>query len=117
VCSVVSFSEFSTMSTFLSTLMGDMTWRARLERIGASSALCCRPRYLTCRAEGGFAGEVDESRAPEFRAGFEARLAEVETALGKHGGPFFLGCAVAAFSPSAAQSPRTTNNISARARH
>ena len=49
-------------------------------------------RYLTCRAEGGFAGASDESRAPEFRAGFEARLAELETALGKHGGPFFLGC-------------------------
>ena len=50
-------------------------------------------RYLTCRAEGGFAGASDESRAPEFRAGFEARLAELETALGKNGGPFFLGCA------------------------
>ena len=53
-------------------------------------------RYLTCRAEGGFAGESDESRAPEFRTGFEARLAEVEQALSKHGGPFFLGCAAAA---------------------
>ncbi len=76
---------------------------------------CCTPsdkacgrngRYLTCRAEGGFAGASDESRASEFRAGFEARLAELETALGKNGGPFFLGCVASARTVLPPRRPR-----------
>ena len=83
-----------TVRTQAQSALVDITSKHRAQLCGRArtryGTACCR--YLTCRAEGGFAGEIDESRAPEFRAGFEARLAEVETALGKHGGPFFLGC-------------------------
>lgn len=49
-------------------------------------------RFLTTVGEGGFRGQKSPDRLPEFRAEFEELLGGLETSLGKHGGPFLLGC-------------------------
>lgn len=46
---------------------------------------------MTGVGEGGFTGVKTPEKLPAFRAEFEELLRGVETSLGAHRGPFFLG--------------------------
>ena len=70
------------------------------EARGADAAVC---RFLTTVGEGGFRGQKSPDRLPEFRAEFEELLGGLEASLGKHGGPFLLGCGSCAVAPAARQ--------------